>query len=58
VDGFAEQDFRIFLFAQHLTQRPGNVGRRQRACRDLIKQRLEQMVVAAVDQRHLDRRAF
>ncbi len=37
VDGFGEQDFRVFLFAHNLAQRAGNVGGRERAGGDLIE---------------------
>ena len=38
-------------------QRIGDLARRQRAGRHLVGERLEEVEVAAVDQRHLDRRA-
>ena len=39
--------------AQEIADRPGDLGGRQRGGRDLVEQRLEQMMVAAVDQRDL-----
>ena len=42
--------------AQQIADRPGDFRCRQRCGRDLIQQRLEQMMVAAVDQCDLDRR--
>src|SRR6185369_14457676 len=48
---------RYFLAsAQQIADRPGDFRRRQRSGRDLVEQRLEQMMVAAVDQRDPDRR--
>ena len=58
VDGFAEQNLGIFLFAQHLAQRASDVGRRKRTRRHLIEQRLKKVIVATVDQGDLDRRVF
>jgi hypothetical protein len=42
--------------AHEMTDRPGDLGRGERGGRDLIQQRLEQMMVAAVDQRDFHRR--
>ena len=58
VDGFAQQHLRVFLFVQNVTQRAGNVRGGKRAGRDLIEQRLEKMIVAAVHQRHPHWRIF
>jgi len=44
-----EQDARVFLAAQDVADRPGDIGRRQRRRRNLVQKRLEQMVVVAVD---------
>ena len=44
---------RILLAAQDSPDRPGNIGRRQRGGCDLIKQRLETMMVLFVDEDHL-----
>ena len=43
--------------AQQMADRPGDLRGRERRRRDLVEQRLEQMVVAAVDERDRDRRA-
>jgi hypothetical protein len=51
-----EQRRHLLAVAQEITDRPGDFRRRQRRGRDLVEQRLEQMVVAAVDQRDPDRR--
>ena len=40
--------------AQHVSQRRRDVARREHAGRHLVEQRLEEMVVASVDQRHVD----
>ena len=44
--------------AQRIADRPGDLRGRERGGRDLIQQRLEQMMVAPVDQRDADRCAF
>ncbi len=53
VDGrdFAEQHRRVALPAQDGADRPCDVGRRQAGRRDLIEQRLEQVIVVPVDDR-------
>jgi len=51
------QHRRIALPAQDVAQRRGDVGRRQTRRRDLVEQRLEQMMVAAIDQRDAHLRA-
>ena len=43
--------------AQQIADRPGDLRGRQRGGGDLVEQRLEQMMVAPVDQRDADRRA-
>ena len=48
----AEQDPHIGLAAEDLADGRGDVRRRQRRGRHLVEQRLEQMVVVPVDQRH------
>jgi hypothetical protein len=53
----AEQDLGVALRAQHLADRRCDVGRAERSGRDLVEQRLEQVVVAAIDDQHVDRRA-
>ena len=40
---------------EHTAERRGNLTRRQRARRHLVEQRLEQVEVAPVDERHLHR---
>ena len=52
-----EQRRDLLAVAQQIADRPGDLGGCQRGGRDLIEQRLEQMMVAAVDQRDADRRA-
>src|ERR1700751_706077 len=46
----AEQDANIRLIPKEAAYRPGDVSRRQTGRRDLIQQRLKQIVVALVDQ--------
>src|SRR3984885_5546758 len=58
VDGFAQQHLRVFLFAQNLAQRAGDVRGGKRAGGDLVKQRLKKMIIAAVNQGHLDGAIF
>src|SRR6185312_6937213 len=41
-----------------ITDRPGDVGGGERSGRDLVEQRLKQMMVASIDQGNLNRRAF
>ena len=55
-DRLAEDDRRVALLAQDRAQRLGDVARRQRAGRDLVEQRLEQVEVAPVDQGQADLR--
>jgi hypothetical protein len=52
----AEQNASIFLAAQHAAQRSSNLAGRKRACRHLIQQRLEQMIITPIDKRHVDGR--
>ncbi len=47
----------IALLAQDVAQRRGDRRRRQARGRDLVQQRLEQVMVAAIDQRDFHRRA-
>ncbi len=49
IDDFAQQRAGIFLFAKHEAQRRRDFSGRKAACGYLIKQRLEQMEIAAVD---------
>src|SRR5258707_2121051 len=46
-----KQDFDARIAPQHLADGFGDIAGRQRGRRDLVEQRLEQMIVAAVDQR-------
>ena len=50
------QHGRVLLAPQDAADRHGDLRRRQAGGRHLVEQRLEQMVVAAVDDRHVDRR--
>ena len=52
-----EQRRDLLAVAQEMADRPGDFGGGERGGRDLIQQRLEQMMVAAVDQRDPHRRA-
>jgi hypothetical protein len=52
----AEPDVDVLLLAQHLADRRRDLALGQDPGRDLIEQRLEQVVRGAVDQRDLDRR--
>ena len=51
----ASSDARVPLALQHRAQRRRDLGRRRRAGRDLVDERLEEHVVLPVDQGHLDR---
>ena len=53
-DRLAEDDRRVALLAEDRAQRLGDVAGRQRARRDLVQQRLEQVEVAPVDERQAD----
>ncbi len=46
----------IALFPEQMANRRGDVARRQHGSRDLIEQRLKEMVIRAVNQRHANRR--
>src|SRR5207244_5025403 len=52
VSDLSEKHLCILLPLQNGSQRCGNVRRRQRSGRDLVKQRLKEVEVAAVHQRH------
>ena len=56
VDPFdlAEHHRDVLVRAEQRADRRGDVGRRQRRGRDLVEQRLEEVVVGAVDQHELD----
>ena len=56
VDRLAEDHRRVALLAQHGAQRLRDLARRQRAGRDLVEHRLEQVEVAPVDERDRDLR--
>ena len=58
VDDFTHQDAGVLLAAQHGAQRRGDLAGGQRAGRALVQQRLKQVVIAAVDQRHVDGRGL
>ena len=53
----AQEHAGIALAAQHAPDRPGDIARRQRRGRDLVEQGLEEMIIPAVDDGDLDRRA-
>jgi len=57
IDSLAQQDVRVLVPVQHLPDGRRDIGRRERAGGDLIKQGLKEMEVAAVEQGHFDRRA-
>src|SRR4051794_2181755 len=50
----AEHDFGVLLAAEHLPQRRGDLLGGERSGRDLVGERLEEVEVLAVDQRHSD----
>ena len=52
----AHQHPRIGLGLEQVADRPGDLRGRQGGCRNLIKQRLEGVMVPGVDHHHLDRR--
>ncbi|MCW0450731.1 hypothetical protein NB706_003565 [Xanthomonas sacchari] len=56
VDDFPKAHFDVVLVAQDLPQRRGDVRGRQAGGGDLVQQRLEQVMVAAVDQGDVQRR--
>lgn len=51
----SEEHGGVALPSQDAAHRPGDVGGRQAGSRHLVKQRLEQVVVVAVDDRDIDR---
>jgi hypothetical protein len=53
-DCLAEQHRGVPLAPQHRAQRLGDLARRQRTRGDLVQQRLEEVVVLAVDERQVD----
>jgi hypothetical protein len=54
VDDLTEQDTRVAVVAQHVADRRGDVAFGEHARGDLVEQRLEEVVVGAVDDHHLD----
>ena len=54
-DHLVEQDRSVLLIAQNRPDRLCNIGGRQRRCRHLVEERLEQIVIAAIDHRQVDR---
>ena len=57
IDDFFEQHLDVRLASEDGTERRGDVGGRQHPRRHLIEERLEHVMVAAVEERHLDRGA-
>ena len=53
-DGLAQEDRGVGVPAEDAPQRLRDLARREGAGRDLVEQRLEQVVVAPVDQRQVD----
>ena len=53
-DDFAENDARVPLVAEQFAQGGRDVSLRQKPRRKLVEQRLEQVMVGAVDERDLD----
>jgi hypothetical protein len=53
-DHLVEQYRGVLLVAQHHPNRFGNIGWRQCRGRDLVKERLEEVVIVAVDHRDVD----
>ncbi len=47
---FAKEHLRVFLLAQNVPQRLGDIGRRQRGGGDLVKQRLKQVMILPIEQ--------
>jgi len=58
VDGFTQQNLRIFLAAQNTAQRSCNFSRRERTGGHLVQQRLKKVKISAVNQRDLCRCPF
>lgn len=50
IDGFAEEDFGVFLAAEDRAERRGDLTGRERAGGNLIEKRLEEMEIALVDE--------
>jgi hypothetical protein len=56
--GLAEQDAHVLLASQNPADRRCDVARRQPGSGDLIQQRLKDVMVVTIDQRHLYRRVL
>jgi hypothetical protein len=54
IDHFAEDNARVPLVAQNVTDRPGDVPLGQNSCRELMQQRLNQVVIRPVDDGDID----
>ena len=48
-DYFGHEDSRVFLAAQNMPDRPGNIGWRERSSCYLVKQWLKTMIVVPID---------
>src|SRR5579863_2995156 len=55
--GLAEQYLRVFLALEDIAQRRGDIAGRKRAGGDLVEQRLEEVVIVAVNERDFHGRA-
>src|SRR6185437_13280479 len=55
---FAEQYVGVFLAAKEPADRRGDVGRREHRRRDLVEQRLEDVMIRAVDDGDIDGRVL
>jgi hypothetical protein len=56
VGDLGQQDVDVAVALEDSPKRIGDLAGRERPGRDLVGERLEEMEVAAVDERHLDRR--
>ena len=54
IDNLTQKHAGIFLAAEHAAQRSCNFSGRQRTGRDLIQQRLKEVIVPPVNQSHID----
>ncbi len=50
----AEDDRHVRIFAEQRADRRGDIGRRERGGRDLVEQRLKEVMVGAIDQHQVD----
>src|SRR5215469_3843875 len=55
-DYFGHENDCVFLTPQNMTDRPCDIGGRERSSCNLVKQWLKTMIVVTIDQRDLDRR--